>query len=150
MFYIQFPTTSLLNLFKEPIAVIAESFCICAECEVCLLFTVIQCQLPLLGRSGYCYRSAASGIGFRSVLDRWKLKHVLYTHTHTLSHSVLVCVLVYCSECAQVLRPAERDTLLDAGKRQTEKGICQSLNGILPMLLMRHSLCPTHTHTHTY
>lgn len=64
LLYIQFPATTLLNLFEEPNAVIAESYCICTECEVCLLFTVIQYQLLLLG-SGDCYRAEASGIGFR-------------------------------------------------------------------------------------
>lgn len=59
--FLEFP------LFEEPIVVLAESYCNCITCEVCLLFTVIQYQLPSSG--GYCYQAVASGIGFRSVLD---------------------------------------------------------------------------------
>lgn len=72
------------------------------------------------------------------------------TNTHT--HVGFVC---YISVCMRVYQgPTEQDTLLDAGKSETERDICQSLNGIFPMQLIRcsPSLCLTHdyTHTHTY
>lgn len=82
------------------------------------------------------------------------------THTRTDRHTEFVCYIVVhvCqSGCMHVPRPTERDTLLDAGKSQTERDICQSLNGIFPMRLMRCSfslghgpaLSLSHTHTHT-
>lgn len=85
----------------------------------------------------------------------WKHKH---THTRTDRHTEFVCYIVVhvCqSGCMHVPRPTERDTLLDAGKSQTERDICQSLNGIFPMRLMRCSFSLGHgpalslSHTHT-
>lgn len=89
---------------------------------MCLLFTVIQNQLLLLGSGGSFYLAVASGIGFRSIFNRFKTENIYCTRIH--KHSVPACLS--CSGCAQLLRPTEWDIFLDARKSQTEKDNCHS------------------------
>ena len=97
--------------------------------------------------SAGCYQSPASGIGFRSGLDGDENTNIYRALTDAHKRGLLVTRLCV-SERLDVLGPAERDALLDAGKSQTERDICQFLNGIFTMLLMRFSLCLAFTHTH--